>query len=559
MPNPTLSAGMSATNQPVAPGIELDVLSGGLSINTSIAGTEVLLGGTDSSGTVLFGGMQVVSAGGKALSGLVNAGGTQTISSGGLASGNTVTGIETVLPGGTSISTVLLSGTGVFGVPLQTVSGVASGTVVVDGELVVATGGAAVSATISASGLETISAGGSATDGALSFNGSETVYGTDSDSLTAGSEAVEAGGTVVGGVLAASGIQTVMTDGLVTGEMVSGMLVLSGGSASFVTVEDGGALMVAAGGSTVGTMLASGPPGGVTETLLAGATATGTVIGAGAQLFLSSGGSVSDTSVGLGGLQSISDGATALDDSVLAGGMVADNGALVFDEASGPVASTGGALSGSGTVVQDGDGTLLLTGSLANFTGSTVINAGTLELGSGFVGDGAPIVFAGGTLVVNGDAPPEVISGFSAGSAIDLTGLPYAAGVYTVATTSGTATLMSGGQPVKFSDASTATLNISGADTLLLATESDGNGGTLLAALGQTGASPYGDVLSAITVYNDGAWGFTEPAGISATFLDGSTNVSDVNVYPQFSGRSAVLSKWDRHSGAAHHRTPVRL
>jgi fibronectin-binding autotransporter adhesin len=61
-------------------------------------------------------------------------------------------------------------------------------------------------------------------------------------------------------------------------------------------------------------------------------------------------------------------------------GNVTDDAALVFDE-SGSM-TFGGVISGTGTVTQNGNGTLILT--VGNvFTGGTVVNAGTLQVGDG--------------------------------------------------------------------------------------------------------------------------------------------------------------------------------
>ena len=80
-------------------------------------------------------------------------------------------------------------------------------------------------------------------------------------------------------------------------------------------------------------------------------------------------------------------------------GDVVDNGTLAFDRVD--TVTFGGAISGSGGLVQAGPGTLILTGS-SNFTGGTLISAGTLQVGTGgTTGSIVGNVVDNGTLVVD--------------------------------------------------------------------------------------------------------------------------------------------------------------
>jgi Hint domain/Passenger-associated-transport-repeat len=102
-------------------------------------------------------------------------------------------------------------------------------------------------------------------------------------------------------------------------------------------------------------------------------------------------------------------------------GNVTDAGTLAFDRSDAVTFS--GAITGSGGVVQDGAGTLVLTGT-NGYGGDTTINAGTLELAnSGAAGSGT-ITFgtnANETLQIDGTTmPSNTIAGFAFGDTIDL-------------------------------------------------------------------------------------------------------------------------------------------
>jgi|688.fasta_scaffold09630_6 autotransporter-associated beta strand protein len=103
-------------------------------------------------------------------------------------------------------------------------------------------------------------------------------------------------------------------------------------------------------------------------------------------------------------------------------GNVANNGTLVFNRSNAITYS--GAISGSGDVLQQGAGTLTLSGS-NSFTGNTTVNSGTLLLsnsnalrGSTFTGGAGTLAFGGtGT----GDTNYFYVGGLSGSSALSLT------------------------------------------------------------------------------------------------------------------------------------------
>ena len=87
---------------------------------------------------------------------------------------------------------------------------------------------------------------------------------------------------------------------------------------------------------------------------------------------------------------------------------------LVFNR-SGTL-STGVSLSGSGTLVQNGSGTLELT-SASTFGGPVNVNAGTLKLsGSGAIGNGGIAIVSGGTLEVARDSSTYTMNNVLSGS-----------------------------------------------------------------------------------------------------------------------------------------------
>src|SRR4029079_2814499 len=80
-------------------------------------------------------------------------------------------------------------------------------------------------------------------------------------------------------------------------------------------------------------------------------------------------------------------------------GDVTDNGTLAFNRSDSVIFN--GAISGTGSVVNQGSGTLILTGT-NTYTGGTTINNGTLQVGNGgTTGSIAGNVVDNGTLAFN--------------------------------------------------------------------------------------------------------------------------------------------------------------
>ena len=103
------------------------------------------------------------------------------------------------------------------------------------------------------------------------------------------------------------------------------------------------------------------------------------------------------------GTTTISAGTLRLGDGGTAGqvaGNIVNNASLVFDRSDIPTFS--GAISGTGSLTQQGTGTLVLTGN-NGYTGGTKLDRGVLALGSlDAIGSSGTISFGGGTLQYNG-------------------------------------------------------------------------------------------------------------------------------------------------------------
>ncbi|GGA40603.1 autotransporter-associated beta strand repeat-containing protein [Dyella nitratireducens] len=211
---------------------------------------------------------------------------------------------------------------------------------------------------------------------------------TDAGTLVLGGINTYSGGTAING-----GTLVVSSDANLGN--VSGGLSFDGGTLENTVAFNTGRAITLAGNGTLQTnadLLISGVVagnGGLNK------TGTGTLTLAGANTY----GGV--TTISAGTLQLGNGGSTGL-----VGGTIVDNAALVFDLSGTNSADT---ISGTGTLTQAGNGTLVL--SAANtYTGGTTISAGTLQLGNGgstgsVVGtivDNATLAFDfGGTQSVN--------------------------------------------------------------------------------------------------------------------------------------------------------------
>lgn len=153
---------------------------------------------------------------------------------------------------------------------------------------------------------------------------------------------------------------------------------------------------------------------------------------------------------------------TLIGDTSSLQGNIANNSALVFQQAGN--GTYAGTLSGAGSLLKDGAGTLLITANSGGFTGPTTIAAGTLSVGNpanpGAALGGPVTVGPGGTLTGSGSVGSLVSSGtvaiggaggtisvggnatFAPGSTLQVT--PGDGGVVTPVTVGGAATVATG-------------------------------------------------------------------------------------------------------------------
>ena len=316
---------------------------------TTLTGTNTYSGGT----TILGGSLQVGDGGttGSIAGDVTNHGALIFNRSNTLAFGGSISGTGAVTKSGSG--TVMLTGA-------HTYSG---GTTIQSGTLQLGDGGTGGTIT-----------GGVANNGALAFNhaGTTTFSGTVTGTgrlrhLGRGTTVLTAANSYSGGTLIKSGVVQVGAGG-VTGSITGD--VITGGVLAFNRADH-----VVFRGDITGT--GSVEHRGTGTTVLTGTNtyAGGTVIRSGT------------LQIGAGGRSG----------SIT--GRVLNDGALVFSRAD--VVTFGGDASGSGTFVQQGAGTIVLTGSNEH-TGGTVIASGALQVGDGgTTGRLAGDVIDNGALVFN--------------------------------------------------------------------------------------------------------------------------------------------------------------
>ncbi len=459
---------------PVVSGSQVSVTEGTTTEVLTIAGaafTSFTLASDGRSGTVLTGSSAqpvvssgatlVVSSGVTSANVVVRPGGTLDVLRGGTAQFTAVSGIEIVL--GTEAS-----------------GGVASG-----GVQTVSSGGLVSGDAVSSGGAQTVLGGGIVRGGSVTSGASETVSsgGVASGVTVVGSQTVLAGGSASGTVVSANFFATgeLVSGGIVTGtQLQGGEVIVEGagavGGSAVGTILSGfeSFLYVYSGGVTTGTVI-SGPIN--EENVYASGSALGTTVSSGS-LQIVAGGFTSGT-VLVGGSQSITSG-VALNDVVSSGATVTDNATLAFTESAGSTTIVSGTLSGSGSLVQSGPGTLKLAGTASGFTGGYLLSGGTLELTNpGSLASSSTVQFAAGstaTLQIDGTATTSaVISGLNTGDTIDLAGLTFSGS---------TTPVVSGSQVSVTEGTTTEVLTVAGASYTSFTLASDGHSGTLLTGSG---------------------------------------------------------------------------
>ena len=205
---------------------------------------------------------------------------------------------------------------------------------------------------------------------AAGIQGGGSLTQSGSGVLTVSGPDTYAGPTTVSGGVLRAGATGVFSSTSIFTVNAGTTLDLGGSNQTIGALSDTGSVALGAGTLTTGGVGAS--------TLFSGVVAgTGGLVKSGAGTFTLSGANSysGGTTIGAGTLQ-IGDGDTT--GSIV--GDALDNGALVFNRSDD--LTYGGIVSGTGTLDQAGAGTLLLIGN-HTYTGNTLIDSGTLQLGDG--------------------------------------------------------------------------------------------------------------------------------------------------------------------------------
>jgi autotransporter passenger strand-loop-strand repeat protein len=440
----------------------------------SSGGEEYVSGGTALGPTVQSAGLLYVVAGGAAVDAVLLSGGIGFVTSGGTTTGTQIDsgGIDGI-SGGIAYSARVSNG----GFQLVFGGGTASATIVqAGGQEAIGSGGTLVSATISAGGLTEIMANGSAANTVVNAGG--TVL-------------VDSGGVVVSSVIARSGVEIVQSGGTDRGAIVAAggyLVVLPGASVQTITGTPTSTGVVLVQPDAPATVYAASAfktmvPEDGSEYVLAGGVAISTTVSGGFSfgvVSVYSGGKTLNTRVDSGGQEYVMAGATASGSLVVSAGYQYVSGGTAYATtlAEGTLYLIGGATSGavlsggsrefveSGgsavrTIAHAGADELVVSGGIAyqtsiassafeyvdstGVTSNTVIDGGTLVLSRGSTASGT-ISFAGGTLDIDStQMPAAVINGFTAGDTILLSALPYAASDTVTVTPGGVDIATSGG------------------------------------------------------------------------------------------------------------------
>jgi autotransporter passenger strand-loop-strand repeat protein len=183
-----------------------------------------------------------------------------------------------------------------------------------------------------------------------------------------------------------------------------------------------------------------------------------------------------------GGVISLAGGTTSRDMTTVFGGGMIDEGTAIYTSSF----TLGGALSGSGKIVQAHRGVLTQSGDASAFSGEAMINGGAIKLATAsdlgtasiaFEATGAAsatLEFVAASQPANGATFAETLVDFDgAAEHLDLTKVAYIAGA-TATLAGATLTLVDGTYSASFT--------LSGATAAGYVVSSDGHGGTLIAA-----------------------------------------------------------------------------
>ena len=281
-----------------------------------------------------------------------------------LSGSSTFTGVATINPG----TTLSLGGASVLPTASKIVD---NGTL--DISPVTANGLQSTTVTTSLTGSGTVTLGTATlilSNAADTFAG--TITGAGGLTITGGSEILTGSNTytgvtsIKGGSLLLSGSGSIASTGTVSDSGIFDISAVSGGAVALGSLSGTGSVTL---GNTVLTLSAAA------DTFSGSIAGAGGLVVAGGTETLAGANSYSGNTTVAGTLQ-LGNGVTV--GSVV--GSIADNGTLIFNEPSTTVVAN--AISGTGSVVQTGPGTVALTGA-NSYTGGTSITGGTLQIGNG--------------------------------------------------------------------------------------------------------------------------------------------------------------------------------
>ena len=457
------------------------VTSSGLTL-TSVEYEQVLSGGIALSNTIDSGGQVTVAAGGRTTSDAITSGGSEIVALGGTAVGAVVSA------GGVISGAGLIDGAEVFGFaaglrvgPTNDFLGfgyVSSGgtasalTVVADGELIVVSSGSAAATVVRGGGLLDVEHGGLVSGSVILAGGALDVEGEADDTrISSGSfGSLEAAGSSSTALLNSATI-------LGGGALVVG----SGGVGSFTNIT-GGAVQLDS-----GAVLSSATMRGGTLVADPGSLISGLAIYSGGVATIEDSSIASSVSV-VSGTLSVGAFGETVGLTVSSGGVFIDNGLVRVGTQFGQPSHVGlaGQITGSGLLIEEGSGTVDVTGATSAFTGELVIAGGRVELATAAGAGGGSIAFdsfitSASTLQI--DAANKPATGATYGATLidfnnssehlDLVGVAFTSGA-TAKAAKNVLTLNDGAYTAKF------TLASSRAQYYVAA--SDGNGGTLIRA-----------------------------------------------------------------------------
>lgn len=387
--------------------------------NGSANTTTVKMGGDQSvhgvaKNTLLEGGFQYIHDGASADDTVISQNGWQVVKNGATATDTTIrngTGTEAANGNSASYQQVNEGGSA-----LKTTIGddSLSGQLQTDLSYQMIDGGRAKHTIINNGGVQSVFAGGAATDSVVNRGGrlevsiwqDEPVVGKTAVAGTAknvtveadGVLSVDAGTSATDVIIKQGGALWATTDSTVIGTNSLGDFAIDGAThtATNVLLENGGKLSVLSDGSADATTVNNG---GILA-VAAGGSASNIVMNDGGTLIADTGANIL--------------GNTTLKDNAVLAGDVKNNDSLLFSTGAGAQSRFTGTLSGEGSLLKEGDGTLTVSGSTVTQAQLT-LNGGTLALENSIVNSdviaqsGTSLLLTGST-VLNGAIDPTDVT-----------------------------------------------------------------------------------------------------------------------------------------------------